>query len=168
MKDRDAANIMPGGVNMNVVNGASSGDKHVFVDSLHNEQEKLETSHRILVVEDDTSLAHLEAHFLTAHNFNVVIASNGEVAVTTLDSFMPDLVVLDLELPGSLNGWDVLQALRANAAIPVLLTTSMPLDMRKYLRSHGETRSTLCYLAKPYQMQALLKCIKRMLMTTPQ
>ena len=168
MKDRDAANIMPGGVNMNVVNGASSGDKHVFVDSLHDEQEKLETSHRILVVEDDTSLAHLEAHFLTAHNFNVVIASNGEVAVTTLDSFMPDLVVLDLELPGSLNGWDVLQALRANAAIPVLLTTSMPLDMRKYLRSHGETRSTLCYLAKPYQMQALLKCIKRMLMTTPQ
>lgn len=168
MKDGDAANIMPGGVNMNVVNGSSSGDKHVFVDSLHNEQEKPETSNRILVVEDDISLAHLEAHFLTAHNFNVVIASNGEVAVTKLNSFMPDLVVLDLELPGSLNGWDVLQALRTNAAIPVLLTTSMPLDMRKYLRSHGETRSTLCHLAKPYQMQALLKCIKRMLTTTPQ
>ncbi len=162
MKGRDAANIMPGDGNMSVMNGASSSDKHVFVDSPPKEQ--LETQNHILVVEDDISLAHLEAHFLTAHNFTVVIASNGEVAVTTLDNFVPDLVVLDLELPGSLNGWDVLQALRKNAATPVLLTTSMPLDIRKYLRSHGETRSTLAHLAKPYQMQALLKCIKHMLM----
>ena len=97
-----------------------------------------------------------------------MIASNGEVAVAALDNFKPDLLVLDLELAGPLSGWDVLQLLRKNAAIPVLLTTSMPFDMRKYLRTHGETRSTLDHLAKPYQMQALLKCIKRMLMIAPQ
>jgi len=168
MQDRDAANTMPGGGDRSIVNGASYINTHVFVDSPPIQQEALETPNRILVVEDDTSLATLEAHFLAAYNFTVVIASNGETAVTTLESFMPDLVVLDLELPGSLSGWDVLQTLRKNAAIPVLLTTSMPLDMRKYLRSHGETRSTLDLLAKPFAMQALLKCIKRMLTITPQ
>lgn len=168
MQDRDTANTMPGGGNMSVVNELSVNGTRVIADSLPEQRVKPEISNRILVVEDDISLAHLEAHFLTAHNFTVVIASDGEVAVAALDNFKPDLVVLDLELAGSLSGWDVLQALRKNAAIPVLLTTSMPVDMRKYLRTHGETRSTLDHLAKPYQMQALLKCIKRMLMIAPQ
>jgi DNA-binding response OmpR family regulator len=168
MQDRDTANTMPGGGNMSVVNELSVNGTRVIADSLPEQRVKPEISNRILVVEDDISLAHLEAHFLTAHNFTVVIASDGEVAVAALDNFKPDLVVLDLELAGSLSGWDVLQALRKNAAIPVLLTTSMPVDMRKYLRTHGETRSTLDHLAKPYQMQALLKCIKRMLMMAPQ
>ena len=159
---------MPGGGKLSIVNEISVTGMRVLIDSLPEQQEKPEISNRILVVEDDVSLAHLEAHFLAAHNFTVVIASNGEGAVTALDDFTPDLVVLDLELAGSLSGWDVLQALRKNAAIPVLLTTSLPLEMRKYLRTHGETRSTLDHLAKPYQMQALLKCIKRMLMITPE
>jgi DNA-binding response OmpR family regulator len=159
---------MSGGGKLSIVNEISVTGMRVLIDSLPEQQEKSEISNRILVVEDDTSLAHLEAHFLAAHNFTVVIASNGEGAVTALDDFTPDLVVLDLELAGPLSGWDVLQALRKNAAIPVLLTTSLPLEMRKYLRTHGETRSTLDHLAKPYQMQALLKCIKRMLMITPE
>jgi len=168
MQDVDAANTMPGGGSMSIVNELSVNGTRVFADSLPEQHVKPEISNRILVVEDDISLAHLEAHFLTAHNFTVVIASNGEVAIAALDNFKPDLVVLDLELAGSLSGWDVLQALRKNAAIPVLLTTSMPVDMRKYLRTHGETRSTLDQLAKPFHMQALLKYIKRMLMIAPQ
>jgi DNA-binding response OmpR family regulator len=168
MQDRDAANTMSGGGNMSVVNELSVNDTRVFADLLPEQQVNPEISNRILVVEDDISLAHLEAHFLSAHNFTVVIASNGEVAIAALDNFKPDLLVLDLELAGPLSGWDVLQVLRKNTAIPVLLTTSMPFDMRKYLRTHGETRSTLDHLAKPYQMQALLKCIKRMLMIAPQ
>ena len=159
---------MSGGGKLSIVNEISVTGMRVLIDSLPEQQEKPEISHSILVVEDDMSLAHLEAHFLAAHNFTVVIASNGEGAVTALDDFTPDLVVLDLELAGPLSGWDVLQALRKNAAIPVLLTTSLPLEMRKYLRTHGETRSTLDHLAKPYQMQELLKCIKRMLMITPE
>ncbi len=97
-----------------------------------------------------------------------MIASTGELAITTLSDFNPDLVVLDLELPGLLSGWDVLQVLRQRARIPVLLTTSLTLDMRKYLRTSGETRLTLDHLPKPYPMQTLLKRVKRMLMITPQ
>src|SRR5437660_11826394 len=105
MQDRDAANTMPGGGDRSIVNGASYINTHVFVDSPPIQQEALETPNRILVVEDDTSLATLEAHFLAAYNFTVVISTNGETAVTTLESFMPDIVLLDLELRGSLSGW---------------------------------------------------------------
>ena len=121
-----------------------------------------------MVVEDDASLAHLVADYLTAHGYAVMTAVNGELAVAALSQSIPDLVVLDLELPGTLNGWDVLQVVRQQATIPVLLTTSAETAMRKYRRTGGETKLTLDHLPKPYPMQALLKCIERMLMIAPQ
>lgn len=161
MPDRDAANTVPGAGNMSVVNEISVNEAQVFVFSPHEQQ--AEKQLRILVVEDDISLARLEANFLTAHNYTVMIVGNGELAITGLNEFVPDLVVLDLELAGALTGWDVLQVLRRNNGIPVLLTTSLKPDMRKYFRTSGETRLTLNHLAKPYAMQTLLKCIERML-----
>ena len=167
MQDKDAAKTTPGGGNMSVVNELSSDEAHVFANSLLNQQEKQKTRYRILVVEDDTSLAYVEASFLSAHDYTVVIASTGELAIAILSDLNPDLVVLDLELPDSLTGWDVLQVLRQYARIPVLLTTSLTPDIRRYLRTSGETRLTLDHLPKPYPMQALLKRIKRMLMIAP-
>jgi DNA-binding response OmpR family regulator len=123
---------------------------------------------RILVVEDDPSLAMLEADVLTAHGFTVEIVNSGERAIATLHKALPDLVVLDIELTGSVQGWDVLQALRATATTPVLLTTSSVSAVRERIRSQGETRLTLDHLPKPYPMQMLLKRVKRMLMVTPQ
>ncbi len=152
---------------MNVVNELSLEQEHIFVNSaLKQKQEKLKKQARILIVEDDPSLSHLIASFLTAHDYAVATASTGELAVTTLNNFFPDLVVLDLELSGSLTGWDVLQDLRRNVTIPVILTTSMTLSARKYLRSSGESRLTLDHLPKPYPVQALLRCIKHMLLIT--
>src|SRR5205807_8017713 len=136
---------------------SSENEAKVFANSPPDELEESKTRHRILVVEDDSSLAHLEASFLSAHDYTVVIVSTGELAVTAFSNFNPDLVVLDLELSGLLTGWDVLQVLRQHTRIPVLLTTSLTLDMRKHLRASGETRLTLDHLPKPYPMQSLLK-----------
>lgn len=166
MQDRDAANTVPGAGNMSVVNEISSDDVQVVMFTPLEEQE--EKHYRILVVEDDMTLARLEANFLTAHNYTVMIVGNGELAISTLNDFVPDLVVLDLELPGLLSGWDVLQVLRRTTRIPVILATSLQPDVRRYCRTHGETRLTLDHLAKPYQMQTLLRRIKRMLMIAPQ
>ena len=162
MHDMDAANTMPGDGNMSMVNGTKTDDATVFINSPLNSQVKPGTMPRILVVEDDPSLAQLEA------SYSVVIASTGELAITALSDFNPDLVVLDLELPGGLSGWDVLQVLREKAHIPVLVTTSLTQDIRKHLRMNGETRLTLDHLPKPYPMQTLLRRIKRMLMIVPQ
>src|SRR5215472_16024231 len=122
---------------------------------------------RILVVEDDPTLASLEAEVLAAHGYIVVTVPSGERDIVILRHFLPDLVVLDIELTGSIGGWEVLQALRSSASIPVLLTTSSTTAARQYIRSHGETRLTLDHLPKPYQMQTLLKRIQRMLMLSP-
>jgi DNA-binding response OmpR family regulator len=123
----------------------------------------------ILLVEDDASLARLEADILMARGYIVTPVENGELALNVLREVIPDLVLLDLDLPGAVNGWDVLQALRAYAGTsetPVLLT-SAEATAQKHLRMRGEARSTLDHLPKPYPVQLLLKRIKRMLDMTP-
>jgi DNA-binding response OmpR family regulator len=122
---------------------------------------------RILLVEDDHTLASLEADILTTHGFTVVAVESGEQAIALLHSSIPDLVVLDLDLTGHVQGWEVLEALRTTASIPVLLTTSSATAVRHYIRSRGETKSTLDHLPKPYPMHLLLKRIKRLLSTAP-
>lgn len=129
---------------------------------------KPRTLQRILVVEDDPTLATLEAEVLTAQGYRAIIVHSGELALTTLDHMIPDLVVLDLELTGTISGWDVFQTLRTFTTVPVLMTTSAEAPVRKHLRSHGETRLTLDHLPKPYPMQIFLKRIKRMLSILPQ
>src|SRR5205085_8474217 len=120
----------------------------------------------ILVVEDDTSLARLEGEVLAANGYVVAIAENGERAIAALRQSIPDLVLLDLELSGTMNGWDVLQTLRTYARTPVLLTSAES-SVRKQMRTSGEDRSTLDHLPKPYLMQTLLKRIQRMLLIAP-
>lgn len=122
----------------------------------------------ILVVEDDSALATLEAEILRNHGYVVTTHSNGELAITALRRAVPDLVVLDIELPGNVNGWQVLQALRTLAPIPVLITSSSTVAVRQYMRSSKETRITLDHLPKPFPIQTLLKRVKRMLPITDQ
>jgi DNA-binding response OmpR family regulator len=125
-----------------------------------------QNTQRILVVEDDPTLAALEVEVLTAHGYTVVTVHSGELAITTLRHLIPDLVVLDLELTGNINGWEVFQELRTIADIPVLITSSSVTAVRTYMRDSGETRCTLDHLPKPYPMQTLLKRVKRMLPMT--
>jgi DNA-binding response OmpR family regulator len=164
MQDEDTANTMPGNGNLS----ASSPD-HMpdMTHSMQKEFEQPKLPRCILVVEDDASLADLEADVLTACGYAVTIAHTGELAVLALRESVPDIVVLDLELHGGMTGWDVLQVLRTHSRIPVLLTSSET-AVRKRMRTRGETRSTLDHLPKPYSMQALLKRIAHMLLTIPQ
>lgn len=157
MTDKDAANITPvGGA---VRSSHTSTHVHTYP--------KRRAPRRILVVEDDHALAQVEARILTAHGYAVVIVHTGEQAIATLHDFIPDLVVLDLELHGTVNGWDVLDALRtlppSPGPIPVLVTTSTVTEIRKHIRDQGESRLTLDHLPKPYLMQTLLKRIERMM-----
>jgi len=167
MHEQEAVGRGPGNDDMSLLKGVA----HQSRVPVHPIQESLEEQHppqRILVVEDDPTLATLEAEILTAHGYLVVTVHSGELAITALRSAIPDLVVLDLELPGSVKGWEVLQMLRSTARIPVLVTTSATTAVRQYIRSRGESRITLDHLPKPYPMQTLLKRVKRMLMIAPQ
>jgi DNA-binding response OmpR family regulator len=147
--------------NNSTINGAKS-----LTSNMQQQVPEQESSYYILVVEDDSSLANLEAGILKAHGYLVAIASNGEMAIAILEHNVPDLVLLDLDLSGTINGWDVLQMLRTYSRTPVLLTSAESSVNRK-IRFHGENRSTLDLLPKPFLMQTLLKRIERMLTIAP-
>ena len=163
MQDKDAAKTLPKSGTMKSLGETS------LQGAAHSMQQRLEEAtpaRRILVVEDDPSLARLEGEILTANGYVVAIAGNGELAVAALRQSIPDLVLLDLELSGNMNGWDVLQTLRTYARTPVLLTSAES-AVRKQMRTSGEDRSTLDHLPKPYPMHTLLKRIQRMLLIAP-
>jgi DNA-binding response OmpR family regulator len=168
MYENEAADTLPASSDINLLDRIQARSPHEEATARRTQFEEQHTHPplpRILVVEDDPDLATLEAGTLTAHGYTVVIVHSGELAVATLHSTVPDLVVLDLELTGSLDGWDVLQTLRTSTTVPVLLTTSSAGAVRQRLRSSGESRLTLDHLPKPYPMQILLKRVRRMLMT---
>ncbi len=164
MQDNDAANTIPGNGDMSV----QSRNQHYYLQRsaqiAGTEAERSHLRQRILLVEDDISLAALEADILTAHGYTVVIVDSGELALAKIRAFVPDLVILDLELTGTLNGLDVLRAMRTHTAVPVLFTTSATPEARKITRRSGESRLTLDHLAKPYSMPILLKRVQRLLM----
>lgn len=166
MQENEAVGTGPGSDDMRSLNGAGH-EMQMLTHPTHESTEGEHIQRRILVVEDDPSLATLESEILTAHGYIVVTVHSGELAITALQSTIPDLVVLDLELPGSVNGWEVLQKLRTAANTPVLVTTSATTAVRQHIRSRGESRYTLDHLPKPYPMQVLLKRVKRMLMIAP-
>jgi DNA-binding response OmpR family regulator len=166
MQDKGAEYTLLDGGNMSIRNKSSLYGAQSLTKPSQQQVREQGLSHRILIVEDDSSLANLEADILTAYGYMVAIASNGEMAISILEKALPDLVLLDLDLSGTINGWDVLQMLRSYSATPVLLTSAES-AVNRQIRIRGETRSTLDLLPKPYLMQTLLKRIERMLTTAP-
>ena len=166
MQDKGAEYTLLDGGNMSIRNKSSLYGAQSLTKPSQQQVREQGLSHRILIVEDDSSLANLEADILTAYGYMVSIASNGEMAISILEKALPDLVLLDLDLSGTINGWDVLQMLRTYSATPVLLTSAES-AVNRQIRIRGETRSTLDLLPKPYLMQTLLKRIERMLTTAP-
>ena len=166
MQDNDAAYTLPDGGDMSIWNNSTTYSTQSLANRMHQMVREQGSSYHILVVEDDSSLANLEAGILKAHGYMVAIASNGEMAITVLEHKMPDLILLDLDLSGTINGWDVLQILRTYSSTPVLLTSAES-AVNRQIRIRGETRSTLDLLPKPFLMQTLLKRIERMIMIAP-
>jgi DNA-binding response OmpR family regulator len=142
---------------------------HGMASRLHSTTQRAEdalTLRQILLVDDDASLAQLEAGILSAKGYRVQIVTSGELAISAIHQALPDLVLLDLDLDGPISGWDVFKALRNLSRTPVLLT-SAETAVRRHMRTQDESRSTLDHLPKPYPMQALLRRIERMLAMEP-
>ena len=73
---------------------------------------------RILIVEDDAALAQVVCDILTFEGFEVELVSDGTVAIDRAREFVPDLVLLDLMLPGR-NGFDLCEVIRRGGALPL-------------------------------------------------
>lgn len=79
---------------------------------------------RILVVDDEQPITELIKATLDSEEFDINVANDGQVALAYLEQYRPDLVILDLKMPG-LSGFDVLEWIRKRANFPVIILTSM-------------------------------------------
>jgi DNA-binding response OmpR family regulator len=105
---------------------------------------------RILVVEDDPAIARVLFRLLSRPGCAVVRASDGVEGVDLFDRETPDLVVLDLGLPG-LDGWEVLRHIRSAGSVPVVIVTS---DVRSLDRSLDEGANA--FVTKPFDNEQLV------------
>lgn len=117
---------------------------------------------KILVVEDEASIQKLVKANLAASGYQVLVASNGEEALRLAQTEHPDLVLLDLRLPG-MSGWDVLMAIRTSEELRemlVVIMTAVVPDGGENLFHHLRVDG---YLAKPFTTDELLHLVKEVL-----
>jgi Response regulators consisting of a CheY-like receiver domain and a winged-helix DNA-binding domain len=78
---------------------------------------------RILVVDDDVALSEMISIMLRGEGFDIHLAQDGPEAITSLQSSNPDLILLDVMLPG-MDGMDVCQKIRELSGIPIIMLTA--------------------------------------------
>ncbi len=111
---------------------------------------------RILVVEDDRRLAALIGDYLQAHGYQVGIEERGDSAVDRIVGENPDLVILDLMLPGK-DGLDVCQEVKSEYHGPILMLTAREDDMDQVV---GLELGADDYIKKPVEPRVLLARIR--------
>ena len=120
-------------------------------------------SARVLVVEDDEEIAQVLQRSLRLEGYEVKLALDGEAALQTAGTFVPDLVILDLGLP-KIDGMEVARRLRAGDDVPILMLTA-----RDALESRveGLDSGAADYLVKPFERQELLARMRALLRRRP-
>ena len=114
---------------------------------------------RILIVEDDERLATLTQDYLRRNGLDVAIETDGTRAIRRIISEQPDLVLLDVMLPGS-DGLTVCREVRPHYSQPILMLTARTEDMDQVL---GLEMGADDYVAKPAQPRVLLARIRALL-----
>lgn len=114
---------------------------------------------RILLVDDEPLITDSLSYSLRREGFEVKAVSEGEQALKEMDEFEPDLVVLDIMLPG-MNGLEVCRRIRANSSTPVIMLTARGEELDRIL---GLEVGADDYLAKPFSFRELLARIRSIL-----
>jgi DNA-binding response OmpR family regulator len=113
----------------------------------------------ILVVDDEPKIAQLARDYLEHAGFAVLTAGDGASALQAARTRHPDLVVLDLGLPG-LDGLDVIRALRSAGSTPIVVVTARDTELDKLL---GLELGADDYLTKPFSPRELVARVRAVL-----
>jgi two-component system, OmpR family, response regulator MtrA len=111
---------------------------------------------RVLVVDDDPSLAEMLTIVLRGEGFDPVVCNTGDQALSAFRRHQPDIVLLDLMLPG-MDGVDVCKALRAESGVPIVMLTAKTdtIDIVLGLESGADD-----YVVKPFKPKELVARIR--------
>lgn len=119
-------------------------------------------SKRALVVEDDANISELLRLYLGKDGFDVMLVADGARAESSFDLFAPDIVLLDIMLPGK-DGWEICRAVRKKSSVPIIMLTAK-----------GETGDKVSgldmgaddYITKPFEIKELLARIHAVMRRT--
>jgi two-component system, cell cycle response regulator DivK len=122
-------------------------------------------SQRVLVVEDQVDNRQILRDLLTSANFEVIEAVDGEAGLTAAAAHRPDLILMDIQLPG-IDGYEATRRLKADAAlhaVPVIAMTAYELN-----EAEDKARAAGCdaYMAKPISPRKLLAKVREYLSPT--
>jgi len=119
----------------------------------------LDSPYRLLLVEDDARLANSTREYLESNGFDVVVEYRGDTAVRRILRDVPDLIILDLMLPG-LDGLEVCRRIRPTYAAPILMLTARDDNMEQVV---GLEIGADDYVIKPVVPRVLLARIRALL-----
>lgn len=114
---------------------------------------------RVLVVEDEVNLREPLVYLLQKEGYDVIEAEDGNVALALFQSHSPDLILLDLMLPG-LSGNEVCRQIRTSSEVPIIMLTAKDAEIDKVV---GLELGADDYVTKPYSTRELLARMKAVL-----
>jgi DNA-binding response OmpR family regulator len=114
----------------------------------------------IVIVEDDANISDLVDMYLRREGFRVVQANDGEAGLAAIDRERPRMAILDIGLPGQVDGLEVCRRLRASKSIPVLMLTARDAEIDRVL---GLELGADDYVTKPFSPRELVARVKAIL-----
>ena len=114
---------------------------------------------KILIVDDDQNIAELISLYLTKECFETMIVGDGESALETIKTFEPNLILLDLMLPG-IDGYEVCRNVRATSGTPIIMLSAKGEIFDKVL---GLELGADDYMEKPFDSKELVARVKAVL-----
>ena len=117
------------------------------------------TKQKILIVDDDENIAELIALYLTKECFETKIVYDGESALNEVSSYKPNLILLDLMLPG-IDGYQVCREIRKNNNVPIIMLSAKGETFDKVL---GLELGADDYMIKPFETKELVARVKAVL-----
>jgi DNA-binding response OmpR family regulator len=115
--------------------------------------------HRVLIVEDEPSIAEVVGLYLTRAGYEVSTVADGASALKEFERDAPDLIILDLMLPGP-DGYEVTRAVRAGSDVPIIMLTARKAEAD---RIAGLEMGADDYVVKPFSPQELVSRVRAVL-----
>ncbi len=113
----------------------------------------------VLVVDDDARVLRMMRRILDLEGYQTLTASNGEAALNVFDEHSPDLILLDIMMPG-LDGYDVCRRVREFSQLPIIMVTAKESDQEKV---KGLDAGADDYITKPFSSQELAARVRAVL-----
>ena len=114
---------------------------------------------KILIVDDDTNIAELIELYLTKECFRCELAYDGKMALKKNNTFQPDLILLDIMLPG-IDGYDICREIRKTSSVPIIMLSAKGEVFDKVL---GLELGADDYMIKPFDSKELVARVKAVL-----